>query len=333
MIALIEATTKTAVSSSNFFGSSSNFFYSDSPSTNSPRGNNNSNSTSSSNRPKIIFLCIIVLLVIGSLIAASSVMINFKQNENKNDNDKNSPPIFDLLRHKRSDPRHDSSHHIIPDPRHNSDSVENSRNAQPQQQQNQDHENDTKNNNILTSSSSNNNNTSEKNNFPVAKFFVKGGAISIRLRPDAAPKTVENFIRLIREGAYNKTGCAYRYERGFVMQFGLCSRIDHKTVPLEYKLPNSKYSVSMARSSNPNSGGTEFFINLANNTRGLGPSHKGGYAVFGEVIDGFDVIQELKKLPVHSSAGKDSKTGRSKKGGLMLFDKPVPHFSGVVVID
>ena len=176
---------------------------------------------------------------------------------------------------------------------------------------------------------SNNNKTSS---FPIIDWIFKQGTIRMRLRPDAAPLTVANMLRLIKEGKYNKTGCAYRYEKGFVMQFGLCSRIDHKTVPLEYKLPNEKYTVSMARSSNPHSGGTEFFINLANNSRGLGPQRKGGYAVFGEIVDGFETIKELKKLPVHSSAGRDKKTGKLKRGGLMLFDKPVPHLKGVVIV-
>jgi cyclophilin family peptidyl-prolyl cis-trans isomerase len=58
---------------------------------------------------------------------------------------------------------------------------------------------------------------------------------------------------------------------------------DIKWAPLEYQLPNRKYFVALARTSDPNSGGTEFFINLADNSGGLGRKRNGGYAVFAEL--------------------------------------------------
>jgi cyclophilin family peptidyl-prolyl cis-trans isomerase len=138
------------------------------------------------------------------------------------------------------------------------------------------------------------------------------------LHDGAAPQTVANFQALIASGFYN-TSCIYRYEKGFVLQGGGCKgRSSSKTVPLEYSLPNVKNAVALARSSNPHSGGSEWFINLRDNTRGLGPARKGGYAVFAHVLEGFDTMAALKKLPTH-------------KSGLTVFDSPQPKIVGAVV--
>jgi peptidyl-prolyl cis-trans isomerase A (cyclophilin A) len=141
---------------------------------------------------------------------------------------------------------------------------------------------------------------------PKVVLFTDYGNITLELEPQAAPKTVANFLKNARTGYLNRTNgaCFYRYEKGFVLQGGCCAGNSGATVPLEYNLPNIKYSVAMARTSDPNSGGSEFFINLRDNSDSLGPRKKGGYAVFANVISGFETITELKKLPTKGGKGK-----------------------------
>lgn len=266
-----------------------------------------------------------------------------------------SSSMFGGFWHSRSsDPRHDSSHRVLPHPEQRlADVLENKLQNQHHDGATSSHDtvaatvrndddyddgedrNETDKHNSSFSGGGANNNNNSKTLY--TDWYLVQGKIRMRMRPDAAPKTVANILRLIRNGAYNKTGCFYRCDcdvaRPFVLQGGLCSRSDHKTVPLEYKLPNKKWTVSMARTSNRNSGGSEWFINLAGNSVGLGPKHKGGYAVFAEVVSGFDVIKKLMQLPTHSSAGISKKTGKRKKGGMMLFSKPVPHFLGVSILE
>lgn len=152
---------------------------------------------------------------------------------------------------------------------------------------------------------------------PFAVIHTDHGDITWELLPEDAPKTVKNFVRMSREGVFNSS-CFYRYEKGFVLQGGLhCNRPPPhhgkaKNVPLEYKRRNEKYTVALARAGGDlNSGGTEFFINLRDNSNTLGPGKKGGYAVFANVVDGMDTIAALKKLP-------------TKAGGLTRFVSPQP---------
>lgn len=152
-----------------------------------------------------------------------------------------------------------------------------------------------------------------------ATLHTDHGPIHWQLHQNEAPKTVENIVRMARLGVFNDS-CFYRYEKGFVLQGGLhCNkRKTHikgaKNVPLEYKIPNGKLTVALARAgSDLHSGGTEFFINLADNSKGLGPSKKGGYAVFATVIgaESLETMQALKKL-------------KTKKKGLTVFVDPQP---------
>ena len=149
---------------------------------------------------------------------------------------------------------------------------------------------------------------------PHATFLLgEHGRIEFRLRPDAAPKTVANFVRLIEHGWYNGS-TLYRFEAGFCLQGGgwPTKGSPFPSVPLEYKLPNRKYAVSMVRTQDPNSATGEFSIMLNDNSKWLGPggSEKWGYAVFAEIAEGIDTIAKLGKLP-------------TKKQGLTLFVKPV----------
>jgi cyclophilin family peptidyl-prolyl cis-trans isomerase len=88
------------------------------------------------------------------------------------------------------------------------------------------------------------------------------------------------------------------------------------TVPLEYRYPNENWTVGLARDSLPDSGSSEYFINLANNTKWLGPggSDAYGYCVFARVVKGFEVVDRILTHPTHYS----------KKDETTLFNKPWP---------
>ena len=149
--------------------------------------------------------------------------------------------------------------------------------------------------------------------FPRVEINTEHGAIVFELRPNSAPKTVANFLKLVKSGWYNGTAL-YRYERGFCLQGGgwPSKQSPFPPVPMEYKLPNKKWAVSMARGNDPGSATSEFSIMLGDNSKWLGPGGgtKDGYAVFAEVVAGFDVIEALGKLP-------------TRKAGLTMFAKPV----------
>eukprot|EP00999_Lentomonas_sp_LEN2_P000116 NODE_1110_length_1009_cov_90.043084_g1065_i0.p1 GENE.NODE_1110_length_1009_cov_90.043084_g1065_i0~~NODE_1110_length_1009_cov_90.043084_g1065_i0.p1 ORF type:complete len:237 (+),score=7.99 NODE_1110_length_1009_cov_90.043084_g1065_i0:162-872(+) len=143
---------------------------------------------------------------------------------------------------------------------------------------------------------------------PKAVLQLKEGNITFQLFPEAAPKTVDNFITLSKEGFYD--GCVfYRAEPGFCLQGGCWALPGHsftkQPLPLEYKLPNKRTFVSMARASNPDSATTEFSIMLGDNSKWLGPggSDAHGYAVFAQVVGGWDVVDHLTTLPTTMSGG------------------------------
>jgi cyclophilin family peptidyl-prolyl cis-trans isomerase len=147
---------------------------------------------------------------------------------------------------------------------------------------------------------------------PKAVITIKGfGEITLQLRPDAAPKTVANFIKLAQTGFYdNKAGVGkgaefYRYAKGFVVQGGNLEAPSNATVPMEYKLPNAKYSIGLARAESPDSGSSEFFINTGNNTAHLAPGGvtPAGYCVFAEMVGGFSVLDAMEQLPTHMAEG------------------------------
>ncbi len=120
------------------------------------------------------------------------------------------------------------------------------------------------------------------------------GTIKLRLFPDVAPQHVNSFVFLSREGFYDGL-TFHRYEPGFVIQGG--DPVGNGTggpgynLPAEFsERPHNPGTLAMARSSNPNSGGSQFYITLAN-ANFLDRQ----YTVFGEVTDGMDVVQKIRK--------------------------------------
>lgn len=141
------------------------------------------------------------------------------------------------------------------------------------------------------------------------------GVIVIELNPAKAPKTVENFLRYVREGHYDGT-IFHRVIPGFMVQGGgydahYKQRSVHAPIRNEADngLKNDRGSVAMARTGDPDSATAQFFINVADNDflNFTAPTQRGwGYAVFGKVVEGMDVVDKIVNTPT-GAAGPFSK--------------------------
>ncbi len=128
-----------------------------------------------------------------------------------------------------------------------------------------------------------------------------GGVIRLELDEKAAPKTVENFLALVNDGFYDGL-TFHRIIPGFMIQGGDPAGTGmggpEKTIEGEFSsngwdnpLSHTRGTISMARSSNPNSAGSQFFI-----THGDPTFLDGDYAAFGRVADGMDVVDEIANV-------------------------------------
>lgn len=136
------------------------------------------------------------------------------------------------------------------------------------------------------------------------------GRIRLELYPTAAPKTVANFLQYVRDGHYNGT-IFHRVIDGFMIQGGGYDQAYHQLptrapIPNEAELgvkaglKNEPGTVAMARTADPNSATAQFFINVNDNSflnwgDPRGDGH--GYAVFGKVIEGMDVVTKIAHVP------------------------------------
>ena len=144
------------------------------------------------------------------------------------------------------------------------------------------------------------------------RFTTNLGSFDLELDAKAAPKTVANFERYVKEGFYNGT-LFHRVIDGFMIQGGgFEAGMQHKEghAPIENEamngLKNDKYTIAMARTSDPHSATSQFFINVSDNDflNHTVPSGQGwGYAVFGRVVKGFDVIDRIAKVKTGSGRG------------------------------
>lgn len=137
------------------------------------------------------------------------------------------------------------------------------------------------------------------NERPEVRFETSHGDFSLELRPDIAPKTVENFLGYVDSGFYNGT-IFHRVIPDFMIQGGGFTE-DMSRKPTESpivneasaELPNQRGTIAMARTSAPDSATSQFFINVVNNPY-LNPGANGaGYAVFGKVSEGMDVVDAI----------------------------------------
>jgi peptidyl-prolyl cis-trans isomerase B (cyclophilin B) len=128
------------------------------------------------------------------------------------------------------------------------------------------------------------------------------GNISVELDPNAAPITVENFLTYVDEGFYNGT-VFHRVIPNFMIQGGGFSKEGakketHDPIILESQngLSNMTGTIAMARTGAPNSATAQFFINVADNTFLNYSGGNPGYAVFGKVTAGMDVVNEIRQV-------------------------------------
>jgi peptidyl-prolyl cis-trans isomerase A (cyclophilin A)/peptidyl-prolyl cis-trans isomerase B (cyclophilin B) len=129
------------------------------------------------------------------------------------------------------------------------------------------------------------------------------GDMTLELNADKAPKSVENFLQYVNSGHYNGT-IFHRVIDGFMIQGGgfdknMVQKPTNPPIVNEAKngLKNQPYTLAMARTSNPNSASSQFFINVADNKFLDYPGQDGaGYAVFGKVIKGMDVADKIRAV-------------------------------------
>lgn len=140
---------------------------------------------------------------------------------------------------------------------------------------------------------------------PVVELKTTEGDIRIELDPAKAPKTVENFLKYVDSGFYNNT-IFHRVIPGFMIQGGgYDARMQEKptNAPIENEadngLLNKRGTIAMARTQDPDSATSQFFINLVDNDflNYTGATPDGwGYCVFGKVVDGMDTVDKIAAI-------------------------------------
>ncbi|MFL6694007.1 MAG: peptidylprolyl isomerase [Ramlibacter sp.] len=150
---------------------------------------------------------------------------------------------------------------------------------------------------------------------PKVELHIAGnGVITLELDEAKAPKTVANFLSYVKKGHYNGT-IFHRVIPGFMVQGGgfapgMQQKPTDATIQNEAQngLKNQKYTVAMARTSDPHSASAQFFINVADNgfLNHTSPSGQGwGYAVFGKVVGGTDVVDRITGVKTGRKGGHD----------------------------
>ena len=146
-------------------------------------------------------------------------------------------------------------------------------------------------------------------NYPQIEIVTTSGTIVVELDRNRAPKTVDNFLNYVESGAYIGT-IFHRVIPGFVIQTGgydvNLNEID--TLPEIINesgngLKNQRMSLGMARTNEPHSASSQFYINL-NDNFSLDPMPtRWGYTVFGDVIDGFSIVDDIASNATQSTKG------------------------------
>ena len=154
---------------------------------------------------------------------------------------------------------------------------------------------------------------------PQVTIETSKGVILVELDPAAAPKSVENFLRYARSGFYEGT-VFHRVIPGFMIQGGgFTADLSKKAVgaPIENEskngLTNARGTIAMARTMAPHSATAQFYINLADNANLDARGGQWGYAVFGRVVEGMNVVDAI-------AAGA---TDFARAGGQTMRDVPV----------
>jgi peptidyl-prolyl cis-trans isomerase B (cyclophilin B) len=144
---------------------------------------------------------------------------------------------------------------------------------------------------------------------PMVKLQTSMGDIVLELNPEKAPATVANFLQYVKDGHYDGT-IFHRVINGFMIQGGgFDAQMNQKNTRAPIKneadngLTNDTYTIAMARTAVPDSATAQFFINVADN-KNLNHTGKNpagwGYAVFGKVVQGKDVVDKIKAVATNT---------------------------------
>jgi len=146
----------------------------------------------------------------------------------------------------------------------------------------------------------------------MVKLHTSKGTITLELDAEKAPVTTENFLQYVRDGFYDGT-IFHRIIDGFMIQGGgfepgMSQKPTRAPIKNEAAngLKNDAYTIAMARTTVPDSATAQFFINVADNSflNHTAPTPQGyGYAVFGKVTEGKEVVDMIKKIRTGSRAG------------------------------
>src|SRR6185437_7278918 len=139
----------------------------------------------------------------------------------------------------------------------------------------------------------------------MVKLHTSLGSILIKLEENGTPKTTQNFLQYVKDGFYNGT-IFHRVIKGFMIQGGgfetnLVQKKAHPPIQNEAKtgLKNERGTIAMARTNDPHSASSQFFINVANNTflnfKEETPDGF-GYCAFGVVTEGLDVVLKISEV-------------------------------------
>lgn len=151
----------------------------------------------------------------------------------------------------------------------------------------------------------------EDSPLPQVRMKTSEGVIEIMLRPDVAPKTVANFLEYVESGFYRDT-IFHRVIPGFMIQGGgfdrnLGRKDTRSPIPNEGSptLKNLRGTIAMARTSQPHSATSQFFINVVDNPylNASDNPEKWGYAVFGKVTEGMGVVDAIANTPTGHAGG------------------------------
>jgi peptidyl-prolyl cis-trans isomerase A (cyclophilin A) len=145
---------------------------------------------------------------------------------------------------------------------------------------------------------------------PRVLLATSAGDITLQLDADKAPKTVANFVEYVKSGHYDGT-IFHRVIDGFMIQGGgftpeMTQKPTRPPIPLESRngLKNERGAIAMARTGVPDSATSQFFINVADNPRLDYPNPDGnGYAVFGRVVEGMEVVDKIRAVETGSVKG------------------------------
>lgn len=178
---------------------------------------------------------------------------------------------------------------------------------------------------------------------PVVKIQTNHGDIYVMLLPEKAPKTVANFLQYVEENFYTNT-VFHRVMSEFMIQGGGFSptferKPTHAPIVNEADngLSNERGTIAMARTFEPHSATAQFFINVVDNGHKLDHVDKTprgyGYAVFGKVVRGMDVVDTIRNIPTGKSGPFQANVPKSSAIilGISQINKPKPVTAPPVV--